>query len=53
MEEDKYVYMISCYQQGRYLLGARPKMPKVYGYGARIFCTNESGKAACDLEWNR
>jgi hypothetical protein len=53
VEEDKYVYMISCHQQGKYLLEARPKMPRVYGYGARIFCADESGKVACDLEWNR
>lgn len=48
VEEDKYVYMISCRQQGRYLLEARPKMPRVYGYGARIFCADESGEVACD-----
>jgi hypothetical protein len=53
VEEDKYVYMISCRQQGKYLLEARPKMPRVYGYGARIFCANESGDVVCDLEWNR
>jgi hypothetical protein len=53
VEEDKYVYMISSHQQGKYLLEARPKMPRVYGYGARIFCADESGVVACDLQWNR
>ncbi len=53
VEEDKYVYMISCRQQGGYLLEARPKMPRVYGYGARTFCANESGEVACNPEWNR
>jgi hypothetical protein len=43
VEEDKYVYTISCHQQGRYLLEGRPKMARVYGYGARIFCADESG----------
>jgi hypothetical protein len=52
VEEDKYVFAISCRQQGRYLLEARPKMPRVYGYGARIFCADESGEVACDPEWN-
>ncbi|AXC15098.1 hypothetical protein ACPOL_5854 [Acidisarcina polymorpha] len=52
VEEDKYVYMISCRQQRKYLLEARPKMPRVYGYGARIFCADESGEVACDLQWN-
>jgi hypothetical protein len=51
-EEEKYVYMISCHQQGKYLLEARPKMPRVYGYGTRIFCADESGEVACNLEWN-
>lgn len=53
VEEDKYVYMISCRQPGKYLLEARPKMPRVYGYGAHIFCADESGEVACDPEWNR
>ena len=53
VEEDKYVYMISCRQQGRYLLEARPKWPRVYGYGARTFCANESGEVVCDPAWNR
>jgi len=52
VEEEKYVYMISCRQRGKYLLEARPKMPRVYGYGARIFCADESGQVACNLEWN-
>jgi hypothetical protein len=53
VEEDKYVYAISCRQQGKYLLEARPKMPKVYGYGTRIFCADASGEIACDPEWNQ
>jgi hypothetical protein len=52
VEEDKYVYAISCLPQGKYLLEARPKMPKVYGYGGRMFCADESGEVACDLKWN-
>jgi hypothetical protein len=48
VEEDKYVYGISCFPQGKYLLEARPKMQKVYGYGNRIFCADESGEVACD-----
>jgi hypothetical protein len=53
VEEDKYVYGITCLPQGKYLLEARPKMPKVYGFGGRIFCADESGEVACDLKWNR
>jgi hypothetical protein len=53
VQEDGYVYMISCRQQGKYSLEARPKMPRVYGYGARIFCADESGVVACAPEWNR
>jgi hypothetical protein len=52
VEEEKYVYMISCRQPGKYLLEARPKMPRVYGYGVRIFCADESGEVTCNLEWN-
>ena len=46
VEEDKYVYGISCLPPGNYLLEARPKMPKVYGYGARVFCADVSGDVA-------
>lgn len=53
VEEDKYVYGISCLPSGNYLLEARPKMPKVYGYGVRIFCADASGEVACDPKWNR
>lgn len=53
VEEDGYVYMISCRQQGRYLLEARPKMPVAYGTGVRTFCADESGEVACAQEWNR
>ncbi|HEY0794773.1 MAG TPA: hypothetical protein VGD64_03225 [Acidisarcina sp.] len=49
VEEDKYVYMISCRPQGRYRLEARPKMPTVYGYGVRTLCADESGEIACAL----
>jgi hypothetical protein len=52
VEEEKYVYMISCRQPGKYLLEARPKMPRVYGYGVRIFCADQSGAVACDPAWN-
>jgi hypothetical protein len=53
VEEDRYVYGISCLPPGNYLLEARPKMPKVYGYGVRIFCADVSGEVACDPKWNR
>jgi hypothetical protein len=53
VEEDRYVYMIRCLQEGNYLLEGRPKMPRAYGYGVRTFCADESGEIACDLEWNR
>jgi hypothetical protein len=50
VEEDKYVYTVRCLQPGKYLLEVQPKMPKVYGYGARLFCANESGDVACNLD---
>jgi hypothetical protein len=42
VEEDHYVYAITCHEEGRYLLEARPKMPRGYGYGERLFCADES-----------
>jgi hypothetical protein len=53
VEEDKYVYAISGRPPGNYLLEARPKMPRAYGYGARVFCADMSGEVACDPAWNR
>jgi hypothetical protein len=53
VEEEEYVYAISGSPLGNYLLEARPKMPRVYGYGARIFCADASGEVACDPKWNR
>lgn len=53
VEEDEYMYGITCLPNGTYRLEVRPKMPKAYGYGDRIFCADESGEVPCDLKWNR
>ncbi len=54
VEEDSYIYMVSCREKHGYTIDVRTKMPLVYGYGSRIFCTDESKRIGCgpDHFWN-
>ncbi|HEY1159658.1 MAG TPA: hypothetical protein VGE83_03460 [Terracidiphilus sp.] len=54
--EDGYVFGIYCQEQGGYVIDASPVIGGRYGgggYGSRKFCTDESGKIGCGVEWNR
>jgi membrane protein implicated in regulation of membrane protease activity len=48
VKQDGYVFGISCYQAG-YLIDARPERDKEDGL--RGFCTDESGRVGCGLEY--
>jgi len=54
VEQDGYVYMIYCDERG-YTIDVRTKRPTVYGYGSRIFCTDQSKRIGCGSEqfWNK
>lgn len=48
---DGYDFMIYCREKNGYTIDANPFKGK--GYGTRRFCTDESGKIGCGMEWNR
>lgn len=53
VKQDGYVFGIWCQQteRGGYTIDAYPVRPKVDG--TRRFCTDESGKTGCGMEWSR
>ncbi len=51
VKEDGYFFMVYCREQGGYTIHAMPWDGK--GYGTRQFCTDESGKIGCGMEWNK
>ncbi len=51
VKRDGYSFMIYCREQGGYTIHAIPWGGE--GDGTRQFCTDESGKAGCGMEWNR
>jgi len=51
VKRDGYVFMIYCREQGGYTIVAGPAREKADGN--RGFCTDESGKMGCGMQWNR
>jgi len=51
VKQDGYYYMVYCREQGGYTIEAIPWSGK--GNGTRQFCTDESGRVGCGMEWNR
>ncbi len=51
VKQDGYFFMLYCHEQGGYTIHAIPWAGK--GEGTRQFCTDESGKVRCRMEWNR
>lgn len=49
--QEGYLFMVYCREQGGYTIDARPFEGNAYG--TRQFCTDESGKIGCRMEWNR
>ncbi len=43
--------MVKCRGVGEYTIDVNPFEGK--GYGVRRFCSDESGKIGCGMEWNR
>jgi hypothetical protein len=42
--------MVYCREKGGYMIDAHPISER--GYGTRHFCTDESGRLGCRVEWN-
>jgi hypothetical protein len=51
VRQDGYVFMIYCHEKNGYTIDAWPARGKVDGL--RRFCTDESGRVSCGMEWNR
>jgi hypothetical protein len=51
VKQNGYVFMVYCHETGGYAIDAHPDRNK--GDGTHRFCTDESKKVGCDLEWNR
>lgn len=51
VRRDGYSFMVYCREKDGYTIHAIPWGGK--GYGTRQFCTDESGKLGCGMEWNR
>jgi hypothetical protein len=51
VEEDGYSFGVYCHEKGGYTIHAIPWEGK--GEGTRQFCSDESGKIGCSMEWNR
>lgn len=51
VKQDGYVFMVHCHEneKGGYLVNARPA--RAYGDGTRQFCTDESGKVGCGMDF--
>ena len=50
VKEDGYIFMVYCREQGGYTIDARPSRDK--GDGTRLFCTDESGRVGCGMNFN-
>jgi hypothetical protein len=48
---DGYAFGIYCREKGGYTLEIQPSRPQ--GDGTHRFCTDESGRIGCAVEWNR
>jgi hypothetical protein len=50
VQRDGYVFMVYCREQGGYTIDAWPT--RVKGDGTRHFCTDESGRIGCGMNFN-
>jgi hypothetical protein len=51
IKQDGYFFMVYCREKGGYTIDVRPARPQ--GDGTRSFCTDESGRVGCRMEWDR
>lgn len=51
VKQDGYIFMVYCREKGGYTIDAGPARER--GDGTRRFCTDESGKIGCRMEWDR
>ena len=51
VKQSGYVFMVYCREKGGYTIVAEPARMAVDG--SRRLCTDESGRLACGMEWNR
>lgn len=51
VKQDGYLFMVYCREKGGYAIDARPARER--GDGTHQFCTDESGRLGCGMEWNR
>jgi hypothetical protein len=51
VKQDGYFFMVYCRENGGYTVDAGPVRDR--GDGTRRFCTDESGRLGCGMEWNR
>jgi len=51
VKKNGYFYMVYCREVDGYTIVAAPAREK--GDGTRRFCTDESGRLGCGMEWNR
>lgn len=50
VKQDGYFFMVFCHEKGGYTIDALPARP--VGDGTRRFCTDESGRMGCRMDWN-
>jgi hypothetical protein len=50
VKQDGYFFMVYCREKGGYTIDARPARER--GDGTRRFCTDESGRVGCRVEWD-
>ena len=50
VKQDGYFFMVYCREKGGYTIDAGPARER--GDGTRRFCTDESGKVGCRMEWD-
>ena len=53
VQQDGYVFMVYCHEKGGYTIDASPHIRTGKADGTRQFCTEESGRVGCGMEWNR
>ena len=51
VKQDGYLFMVYCREKGGYAIDARPARDR--GDGTHQFCTDESGRLGCGMDWNR
>lgn len=51
VKRDGYFFMVYCREKGGYTIDAGPARER--GDGTRRFCTDESGRVGCRMEWDR